>query len=351
LARVNESVEGNDQPPIDVFFGQSKAMALAREKLDRVAGTNVPVLLQGESGTGKDIFARLLHSRSNRAMYPLVKVTCPAIPNSLIESELFGYERGAFTGAFATKPGRVELANKGTLFLDEVDSLDLFAQAKLLQVLQDGSFMRVGAQESRKVETRLVCAAHGNLRQKIAEGTFRLDFFFRINAVTIDLPPLRQRTMDLPALVDHFFEVHSKAFRLKPKPLSRGIMDLMRLYDWPGNIRQLENMIRSYVLIGSEETLTADLVPAAPKDLIPDVDLANPVSLKEITKAATRNLEQEIILKVLHANGSSRQKTAKWLNISYRSLLYKLQNSRERGLSGIARPLSTSDPDHAAESS
>jgi two-component system, NtrC family, response regulator AtoC len=330
--RATEFVDIRDLPPMNVIFGQSPMMALARQKLDRTAESTVPVLLQGESGTGKDIFAKLLHARSNRAKSAWVKVTCPAIPHALIESELFGYERGAFTGAYATKRGRVELAHLGTLFLDEVGSLDMSVQAKLLQVLQDGSFMRVGAQDSRRVNTRLICAANGDLRQQTEEGSFRLDFFFRINAVTIDLPPLRQRTADIPALIDHFLEVHSKSYRLNPKPLSREIIRSMRRYNWPGNIRQLENMIRSYVLIGSEEALMADLVPFTPANLIPEIDLANPVSLKEITKAATRELEREIVQKVLEANGGSRLKTAKWLNISYRSLLYKLQESKAGAL-------------------
>ena len=262
LARATEFVDLRDLPPMDVIFGQSSMMAAAREKLERVADTTVPVLLQGESGTGKEIFAKLLHARSNRSKGAWVKVTCPAIPHSLIESELFGYEKGAFTGAYATKRGRVELAHLGTLFLDEVGGLDMSIQAKLLQVLQDGSFTRVGAQESRRVNTRLVCAANGNLRQQTEEGSFRLDFFFRINAVTIDLPPLRQRAADLPMLIDYFLHLHSKAYRVEPKPLSREITSMMQRYDWPGNIRQLENMIRSYVLIGSEEALAADLAPA-----------------------------------------------------------------------------------------
>jgi two-component system, NtrC family, response regulator AtoC len=342
LTRASEFVELRDLPPTNVIFGQSTAMALARQKLERTAETTVPVLLQGESGTGKDIFAKLLHARSNRSKSPWVKVTCPAIPHSLIESELFGYEKGAFTGAYSTKRGRVELAHLGTLFLDEVGSLDLSVQAKLLQVLQDGSFMRVGAQESRKVNTRLICAANGNLRQQTEDGSFRLDFFFRINAVTIDLPPLRQRVADLPVLIDYFLDVHSKAFRINPRPLSREVTRLMQHYNWPGNIRQLENMIRSYVLIGNEEALVADLVPAASTSLIPEIDLAHPVSLKEITKAATRELEREIMLKVLQANGWSRLKTAKWLNISYRSLLYKLQESNVRGIPG--RPPKPKNP-------
>ncbi len=334
MARSSESIDTRDLPPDDVVFGQSSLMAAARNKLERVANTAIPVLLQGESGTGKEVFAKLLHANSRHANAPWVKVNCPAIPNSLIESELFGYEKGAFTGAYATKQGRVELAHMGSLFLDEVGSLDLSVQAKLLQVLQDGSFIRVGAQQPRSVETRLISAASGNLRQQTSDGTFRLDFFFRINAVTIELPALRQRIVDLPRLIDYFFDVHSKIFRSDPKPLSREMVRLMERYDWPGNIRQLENMIRGYILIGNEELLAAELTPSVSSSLSTEIDLANPVSLKEITRAATQDLERQIILKVLQANGWSRLKTAKWLNISYRSLLYKLQDPEVGGLPG-----------------
>jgi len=338
LAQATELVDLRDLPPLEIIFGQTPQMAVAREKLERVAETTVPVLLQGESGTGKEIFAKLLHSLSNRSKNALVKVACPAIPHSLIESELFGYEKGAFTGAYATKRGRVELAHMGTLFLDEIGDLEFAVQAKLLQMLQDGSFMRVGGQEPRKVNTRLVSAASANLRQLTEQGSFRLDFFFRINAVTIELLPLRQRVVDLPMLIDYFLDLHSKAFRRNPKPLSRDVMRLMQRYNWPGNIRQLENAIRSYILIGSEDALAAELaqpILANTSGLNAEIDLANPVSLKEITKAATQDLERQIILKVLEANGWSRRKTAKWLNISYRSLLYKLQDSQADGNSGM----------------
>jgi len=341
LTRGTEFVDLHKLPPMEVIFGQSPMMKAAREKLERTAETSVPVLVQGESGTGKDIFARLLHARSTRSAASWVKVTCPAIPHSLIESELFGYEKGAFTGAYTTKRGRVELAHQGTLFLDEVGSLDMAVQAKLLQVLQDGSFMRVGAQESRRVNTRLVCASNGNLRKQTEEGSFRLDFFFRINAVTIDLPPLRHRTADLPVLIDYFVDLHSRAYRRKPKPLSREITAMMQRYSWPGNIRQLENLIRSYVLIGNEEDLAAELTPTVPASIIPEIDLAHPVSLKEITRAATHELEKEIILKVLRGNDWNRRKTAKWLKMSYRSLLYKLQESNVSGAPLRLKPKST----------
>lgn len=336
MARTSSSLDFRDVPPAEVIFGQSPLMSSARDKLVRVADTTLPVLLQGESGTGKEVFARLLHAYSGRSKSPWVKVNCSAIPHTLIESELFGYERGAFTGAYATKQGRVELAHMGSLFLDEVGSLDLSVQAKMLQVLQDGSFMRVGAQQPRSINTRLISATRGDLRQQTNDGSFRLDFFFRINAVTIELPSLRQRIEDLPTLIDYFFDIHSKAYHCSPKPLSREIVRLMYGFDWPGNIRQLENMIRSYILIGDEEALAAELVPSAPSRLTTEIDLANPVSLKEITRAATQDLERQIILKVLQANSWSRAKTAKWLNISYRSLLYKLQDPQVGALAAKA---------------
>jgi two-component system, NtrC family, response regulator AtoC len=312
-------------PPLDILFGKTPAMQAARSKLERVAETDVPVLIQGESGTGKEICVRLLHALSLRARGSLVKVSCPAIPHSLLETELFGYEKGAFTGATGTKVGRVEQAHLGTLFLDEVGSLDLAVQSKLLQVLQDGTFVRVGGHESRSITTRLVSAANTDLRSQVEEGTFRLDFLFRINAVTINLPPLRQRIADLPLLIDYFIEHYSRIFHHTPELLSKSAIRMMQSYHWPGNIRQLENLIRSYVLIGSEEALVAEMMPETPgSGITAEIDLSEPLSLKDITRKATHDLEKQIILKVLQANGWNRQKTAKWLQISYRSLLYKL---------------------------
>lgn len=326
LVHNDESSALHNLPPLDIIFGKSAAMQAVRNKLERVAETDVPVLIQGESGTGKEISVRLLHAFSMRANGSLVKVSCPAIPNSLLETELFGYEKGAFTGALTTKLGRVEQAHHGTLFLDEVGSLDLAVQAKLLQVLQDGTFVRVGGHEPRSIATRLVSASNCDLRTQVEEGTFRLDFLFRINAVTINLPPLRQRIADLPILIDYFIERYAKTFKQTPELLSKSAVRLMQNYHWPGNVRQLENLIRSYVLIGSEEALIAELMPDAQRSggITTELDLSEPISLKRITKQATQNLERQIILKVLQANSWNRQKTAKWLQISYRSLLYKL---------------------------
>ncbi len=315
-----------DLPPLDVVFGRTPSMQAVRQKIERVASTDVPVLLQGETGTGKEICARLVHALSRRSKDSLVKVSCPSIPQTLLETELFGYEKGAFTGAHTTKRGRVEQAHMGTLFLDEVGSLDLMVQSKLLQVLQDGTFVRVGGHSTLAIETRLVSAANQDLRNQVEDGSFRLDFLYRINAVTINLPPLRARKEDVPRLVDYFLEQHARTFNLSPRPLSRNALELMQRYDWPGNIRQLENIVRSYVLIGNEDILADELMPqqSVNDKIMADIDLSEPVSLRHITKKATLDLERHIILKALQANSWNRQKTAKWLHISYRSLLYKL---------------------------
>ena len=338
MVHTAESDASLNLPPFDIIFGKTAAMQAVRNKLEKVAETDVPVLLQGESGTGKEICARLLHALSMRGRGSLVKVSCPAIPHSLLETELFGYEKGAFTGALTTKLGRVEQAHMGTLFLDEVGSLDLTVQSKLLQVLQDGTFVRVGGHDPRSINTRLISVANSDLRTQVEEGTFRLDFLFRINAVTITLPPLRQRIADLPILIDYFIDHYARAFNHTPELLSKSAVRLMQGYHWPGNIRQLENLIRSYVLIGSEEALVAELMPEeSGAGITTDIDLSSPVSLKRITKKATQDLERQIILKVLQANSWNRQKTAKWLQISYRSLLYKLS---EVGMPEVpSRPL------------
>jgi two-component system response regulator AtoC len=316
-------------------------MQVIRRKLEMIATTNVAVLVQGESGTGKELVARLIHGTAEsetaagapgRSAGPLVKVSCPAIPQGLIETELFGYEKGAFTGAHTTKRGRVEQAHGGTLLLDEVGSLDISVQAKLLQVLQDGNFMRVGGHEVHNIQTRVVSVANRDLREQVADGSFRLDFLYRINALTINLPPLRRRTEDLPQLVDYFISHHSRVFHAEPPPISRSTVRLMQKHSWPGNIRQLDNLIRSYVLMGSEEALVAELMEEekpAESAVTADVDVSEPISLKLVTKKATHELERQIILKVLKANNWNRQKTAKWLKISYRSLLYKLNEVGE----------------------
>ena len=329
-------------PPEQVVFGRSEAMRSLRERLDKVASANVPVLIQGESGTGKDIVARMIHGLSPWKSGPFVKVNCPAIPGTLLESELFGYEKGAFTGAYGSKPGRVELAHRGTLFLDEISELDPALQSKLLQLLQDGQFCRIGAQEDKKVEVRVVCATNRQLEHEIAAGSFRQDLYYRINVVNLQMPALRERAVDIPGLVAYFLEYYNHKYNCRAKTLSNELMGMLQKYHWPGNIRELENLIKRYVILGTEEAVTADLVNHEKDFFNSDIPIDGPISLKKLTRQAVRELERKVILKVLQANHWNRKQSARALNISYRALLYKI---REAGLpSNRAKYASSASP-------
>jgi two-component system, NtrC family, response regulator AtoC len=314
-------------PPESVVFGRSDAMHAVRERLDKVAAANVPVLIQGESGTGKDIIARMIHGRSPWRSGPYVKVNCPAIPGTLLESELFGYEKGAFTGAYGMKPGRVELAHRGTLFLDEISELDLALQSKLLQLLQDGQFCRIGAQEDKKVEVRVVCATNRHLENEIENGTFRQDLFYRINVVSVILPPLRERRADIDDLVVFFLEYYNRKYNCRAKALSPELLAVLQKYHWPGNIRELENLIKRYVILGTEDVISSDLVTREQEYFNPEINVDGPISLKKLTRQAVRELERKVILKVLQANHWNRKQAARALNISYRALLYKIRDA------------------------
>lgn len=316
-----------EMPPESVVFGRTDAMRNVRERLTKLASANVPVLIQGESGTGKDIIARMIHAASPWRTGPWVKVNCPAIPGTLLESELFGYEKGAFTGAHGVKPGRVEMAHRGTLFLDEISELDLALQSKLLQLLQDGQFCRIGAQEDKKVEVRVVCATNRKLEQEIESGTFRSDLFYRINVVNLYLPPLRERAADIPDLIAYFLEYHNRKYNCRAKPLSNEMMNVLRKYHWPGNVRELENLIKRYVILGNEDVISADLAPRSPDFFSAEIPIDGQISLKKVTRQAVRELERKIILKVLQNHHWNRKQAARTLSISYRALLYKIRDA------------------------
>jgi two-component system, NtrC family, response regulator AtoC len=316
-----------EMPPEAIVFGRTEGMNAVRDRLSKLAGANVPVLIQGESGTGKDIIARMIHAASPWRTGPWVKVNCPAIPGTLLESELFGYEKGAFTGAYGVKPGRVEMAHRGTLFLDEISELDMSLQSKLLQLLQDGQFCRIGAQEDKKVEVRVVCATNRKLEQEIENGTFRSDLFYRINVVNLHLPPLRERAADIPQLADYFLEYHNRKYNCRAKPLSVEMMTTLRKYHWPGNIRELENLIKRYVILGNEEVISADLAPRNNDFFNTEIPVDGQISLKKLTRQAVRELERKVILKVLQNHHWNRKQAARALSISYRALLYKIRDA------------------------
>src|SRR5271169_6812826 len=263
-ARLNSIAHPLELPPEHVYFGPSATMQAVRQKVSRAAGLNVPVLVLGESGTGKEVLARFIHERSPWSAGPFIKVNCPAIPGTLLESELFGFEKGAFTGAIAAKPGRMELASDGTLFLDEIAELDASLQAKLLHVLQDGSFTRIGGHDERRMDARVICATNRHLQTEIESGGFRSDLFYRINVISIVLPSLRERREDIPAIVEYLRQKFNVRFQREAAPVSRENMHLLQQREWPGNVRELENCMARYVILGSEEAFYAERTERKP---------------------------------------------------------------------------------------
>ncbi|MHB1022611.1 MAG: sigma 54-interacting transcriptional regulator [Acidobacteriaceae bacterium] len=247
------------EPVFPALFGTNPRMAEIRDTIAKVATTSATVLIRGESGVGKEVVARMIYARSQRSNKPFVKVNCAAIPNDLLESELFGYEAGAFTGAVRSKPGKFELAHTGTLFLDEIGEMHPQLQAKLLQVLQDGEFSRLGAKRDMKVDVRVLCATNKLLEQRVSEGFFREDLFYRINVVTVHIPPLRERRDEIPVLIRFFLEKYSALYSRALEPFSMEAMRAMQQYSWPGNIRELENLCKRYVIVGGETQILREL--------------------------------------------------------------------------------------------
>src|SRR6184192_2991222 len=257
VATLREQLQSQEQH--NLLFGNSERMAEVRDLIERVADTDVTVLVRGESGTGKELVARALYASSLRRDKPFVKVNCAALPTELLESELFGFERGAFTGAIQHKPGKFEFANHGTMFLDEIGDMSVPLQAKLLQVLQDGEFSRLGGKHDVHVDVRVVAATNKDLELAVAEGQFREDLFFRLNVVSINMPPLRERREEIPPLCDYFLKKYSVQYN-KPYPeLSHDTMRLFMEYDWPGNIRELENLIKRTVVLGTESPIRKEI--------------------------------------------------------------------------------------------
>src|SRR5216117_305078 len=247
------------QSKYKMLFGHSERMAEVRDLIDRVADTDVTVLVRGESGVGKELVARALYASSLRRDRPFVKVNCAALPTELLESELFGFERGAFTGAIQHKPGKFEFANHGTMFLDEIGDMSFPLQAKLLQVLQDGEFARLGGKHDVKVDVRVIAATNRDLEQMVTLGQFREDLFFRLNVVCINLPPLRERRDEIPILSDYLMKKYSVQYNKPYSELSQETMRLLMDYDWPGNIRELENLIKRAVVLSSEEPIRKEI--------------------------------------------------------------------------------------------
>jgi len=302
-------------------------MQAIQKRVERASRLNVPVLILGPSGTGKGILAQLVHRRSPWNNGPFVKVNCPAIPGTLLESELFGYQKGAFTGAHADKPGRMELAQDGTLFLDEIAELDASLQAKLLHALQDGHFTRIGGHEEKRMNARVISATNRALQSEIEAGRFRSDLLYRVNVITITLPPLHERREDIPYLAEYLLELFNRRFKREAPPLAADTLHSLQHRDWPGNLRELENCIARYVLLGAEEAFPPEHTEKKARRFTYEETEDGKIPLKHIAQQVTRKMERELILRVLRANHWNRRKAAETLKISYRALLYKVRQA------------------------
>jgi two-component system, NtrC family, response regulator AtoC len=318
----------------EIFFSNSPRMAKLKTVIDEVAKTDIAVLIKGESGTGKDLAAQAIHLNSPRHEKPFIKVNCAAIPRGLLESELFGFEKGAFTGACLKKPGKFELANEGTILLDEISEIDISIQAKLLQVLQDGRFSRLGGSGDILVNARVITTTKDHLEKKVEEGSFREDLFFRINVISLTVPSLRDRDKQILPLSRYFFDFYKTKYRRPVSFLSGRAVKAFNEYDWPGNMRELENQIKRMVLFGEEAVLNGlgrgpwekgtdqDGLLRVP---IESSDKEEGIDLKGIGKRAAEMAERDIIQTTLQETRWNRKEAAKLLRVSYKALLYKIQ--------------------------
>jgi len=329
------------------LVGESPAMKAIHEMVARVADSPSTILITGESGTGKGLIAQELHRRSSRRDKALIKVNCAAIPKDLVESELFGYEKGAFTGAVGSKPGRFELADGGTLFLDEIGEIPVEIQVKLLRALQESEFERVGGVRTLRVDVRLIAATNRDLKALISEGRFREDLFYRLAVVPMELPPLRDRREDIPVLVAHFLEKFNRRLGKRVEDVDPEAMQLLQSYGWPGNIRELENLMERSVLFADGPIVEAAQLPDSLRERLPggapmalQIASVGPLaaaaapagtSMKEIVRQAQAELERELIARALEETGGNVTRAAKRLQISRKSLQVKMKDLGLRG--------------------
>jgi two-component system response regulator AtoC len=311
------------------FLAASPQMLKIRQQVLQIAPVDVPVFISGESGVGKEVIARMIHLRSTRAQQHFVKVNCAALPGELLESELFGFEQGAFTGAVRAKPGKFELANKGTIFLDEIAEMSPHLQAKLLHVLQDGQYSRLGARSVINVDVRVLAATNMNVKDAMRSGRFREDLYYRLNVLSIHIPPLRERTAEIPLLFRHFLAKYSEKYQ-KPAPdPSKHLLEAALRYPWPGNLRELENFVKRYVILEDDEgsfrellDMTGQQQRIAPRE---DAPVPKEQGLKALVRGLKDEAEMEAIADALEKTNWCRKDAARMLGISYKALLYKMR--------------------------
>jgi two-component system response regulator AtoC len=311
------------------FLAASPQMVRIRQQILQIAPVDVPVFICGESGVGKEVVARMIHMRSTRRNQPFVKVNCAALPGELLESELFGYEQGAFTGAVRSKPGKFELANKGTIFLDEIAEMSPHLQAKLLHVLQDHQYSRLGGRHMVAVDVRVLAATNVEVQEAMKSGRLREDLYYRLNVLSINVTPLRERTTEIPLLFRHFLNKYSEKFQKEPPNPSQHLIEAAIRYAWPGNLRELENFVKRYVILEDDEGSFRELVEmAAARQRTSPREEPAPVKeqgLKALVRGLKDEAEMEAIADALEKTHWCRKDAAKMLGISYKALLYKIR--------------------------
>ncbi len=310
------------------MIGQSPAMSQIYKTIGRVAGSDASVLITGETGTGKELAANLIHQNSARRSGPLIKVNCAALPETLIESELFGHEKGAFTGAVAQRKGRFELANKGTIFLDEVGEITLPVQKKLLRVLQEGEIERVGGTGVVKVDVRVLTATNRDLLEEVKAGNFREDLYYRLNVINLHMPPLRERRADIPVLIEHFLDKYRYKPAAPPTRISEEALELLEKYDWPGNVRQLENEIERAVVLAQGNVITSHSLNLSQHGIPTQIDIATRVRNREPLGAVLAEVERVMLLEALRQSDSDEDDAARRLHLSideFKQRLHGLQ--------------------------
>jgi DNA-binding NtrC family response regulator len=316
------SAQLGEQQQLVELIGHAPCMQQLFQRISRVAGSDVTVLISGESGTGKELAARALHQLSPRRDRPFIAINCGAIPENLAEAELFGAEKGAYTGAVQSKAGKFEAAQGGTVFLDEIAELPLPLQAKLLRLLQEGKVTRLGSHQEIKLDVRIIAASHQNLAEGVAEGRFRQDLFYRLNVVPVHMPALRERTEDIPKLIQHFMQLQQERYRLQLPPLSKVVLKALIEYPWPGNVRELSNKIERFVLLQDEQELLADLQSSVGSKTM----LSNSEGFElPPTGIHFEALERSCLEQALQLSAGNRTKAARLLQLNYKAFLYRLE--------------------------
>jgi two-component system, NtrC family, response regulator AtoC len=319
LRRQLEDYQNND------IISSNPKITRVREIARSVADVDVPVLILGESGVGKEVIARFVHSQSKRRSNPFVKVNCAALPHDLLESELFGYERGAFTGAQSDKPGKFELAQAGSILLDEIGEMPPQLQAKLLHVLQDGEYTRLGGRRSLRADARVLASTNRNLEKAVARGEFRADLYFRLNVIKLDIPPLRARKEDIPLFCSYFLSKYHDRYHSSVDHFPRELLRAFSEYGWPGNVRELENVVKRYLILGDLETILSEIQPSADPATVLAVSSREPLPLKAVAATAAEQAEKNAVLRALENTNWNRKKAARELGICYKALLNKLK--------------------------